>query len=171
MCWASGFSTQQLVGSRIGQGRAREDRRQALTKDNPRTALLRSLWNTEVDFQEVFMGCTIYAASPKALPADEATGQDRYHQQPHYSPPHGNCSHRLGASRARSVINSQQWSVTMRISDVYELLVTLMDCEWVKESSLTRTMCIESLHLDLGLCDLRCSLYENLQGDINNRLK
>ncbi|XP_008335290.1 GRAM domain-containing protein 2A [Cynoglossus semilaevis] len=47
------------------------------------------------------MGCTIYAASPKALPADEATGQDRYHQQPHYSPPHGNCSHRLGASRAR----------------------------------------------------------------------
>ncbi|TNN65934.1 hypothetical protein EYF80_023807 [Liparis tanakae] len=34
------------------------------------------------------MGCTIYAASPKALPADEAPGQDRYYQLPHYRHPH-----------------------------------------------------------------------------------
>ncbi|KAG7221752.1 hypothetical protein INR49_029135 [Caranx melampygus] len=57
--------------------------------------------DTEVAFQEVFMGCTIYAASPKALPADEAPGQDRYYQLPHYRQPHGNCSQRIAASRAR----------------------------------------------------------------------
>lgn len=48
------------------------------------------------------MGCTIYAASPKALPADEAPGQDRYYQLPQYRHPHGNCSQRIAASRARS---------------------------------------------------------------------
>ncbi|XP_022605411.1 GRAM domain-containing protein 2A-like isoform X1 [Seriola dumerili] len=48
------------------------------------------------------MGCTIYAASPKALPADEAPGQDRYYQLPHYRQPHGNCSQRIAASRARA---------------------------------------------------------------------
>uniref|UniRef100_A0AAX7U0Z7 GRAM domain-containing protein n=1 Tax=Astatotilapia calliptera TaxID=8154 RepID=A0AAX7U0Z7_ASTCA len=47
------------------------------------------------------MGCTIYAASPKALPADEAPGQDRYYPVPHYRHPHGNCSQRIAASRAR----------------------------------------------------------------------
>ncbi|XP_030579880.1 GRAM domain-containing protein 2A isoform X4 [Archocentrus centrarchus] len=46
------------------------------------------------------MGCTIYAASPKALPADEASGQDRYYPLPHYRHPHGNCSQRIAASRA-----------------------------------------------------------------------
>lgn len=60
------------------------------------------------DFQEVFMGCTIYAASPKALPADEAPGQDRYYQLPHYRHPHGNCSQRIAASRARSVCTAQE---------------------------------------------------------------
>ncbi|XP_023282495.1 GRAM domain-containing protein 2A-like isoform X4 [Seriola lalandi dorsalis] len=48
------------------------------------------------------MGCTIYAASPKALPADEAPGQDRYYQLPNYRQPHGNCSQRIAASRARA---------------------------------------------------------------------
>ncbi|XP_030270968.1 uncharacterized protein gramd2aa isoform X7 [Sparus aurata] len=48
------------------------------------------------------MGCTIYAASPKALPADEAHGQDRYYQLPHYRHPHGNCSQRIAAGRARA---------------------------------------------------------------------
>ncbi|PWA18841.1 hypothetical protein CCH79_00004865, partial [Gambusia affinis] len=57
--------------------------------------------DTESDFQEVFMGCTIYAASPKALPVDEARGQDRYYQLPHYSHPYGNCSQRIAACRAR----------------------------------------------------------------------
>ncbi|XP_061595412.1 GRAM domain-containing protein 2A isoform X3 [Cololabis saira] len=47
------------------------------------------------------MGCTIYAASPKALPADEASGQDTYCQPPHYHHPHGNCSQRIAACRAR----------------------------------------------------------------------
>ncbi|TMS13186.1 Zinc finger protein 609 [Larimichthys crocea] len=64
--------------------------------------------DTEGDFQEVFMGCTIYAASPKALPADEAPGQDRYYQLPHYRHPHGNCSQRIAASRARSVNTTQE---------------------------------------------------------------
>lgn len=54
------------------------------------------------------MGCTIYAASPKALPADEAHGQDRYYQLPHYRHPHGNCSQRIAASRDRSVSCSTQ---------------------------------------------------------------
>ncbi|KAF7667929.1 hypothetical protein LDENG_00041620 [Lucifuga dentata] len=47
------------------------------------------------------MGCTIYAASPKALPADEIPGRDRYCQRPHYHHPHGNCSQRIAASRVR----------------------------------------------------------------------
>ncbi|XP_078140047.1 GRAM domain-containing protein 2A [Centroberyx gerrardi] len=34
------------------------------------------------------MGCTIYAASPEALPADEARGRDRYCQLPHHRHPH-----------------------------------------------------------------------------------
>lgn len=54
------------------------------------------------------MGCTIYAASPKALPADEAPGQDRYYPVPHYRHPHGNCSQRIAASRARSVNSTQE---------------------------------------------------------------
>ncbi|XP_034737093.1 GRAM domain-containing protein 2A isoform X1 [Etheostoma cragini] len=48
------------------------------------------------------MGCTIYAASPKALPADEAPGQDGYYQLPHLRHPHGSCSQRIAASRARA---------------------------------------------------------------------
>uniref|UniRef100_A0AAQ5Z1Z0 GRAM domain-containing protein n=1 Tax=Amphiprion ocellaris TaxID=80972 RepID=A0AAQ5Z1Z0_AMPOC len=54
------------------------------------------------------MGCTIYAASPKALPADEAPGQDRYYQLPHYRPPHGTCSQRIAASRARARSMTEQ---------------------------------------------------------------
>ncbi|GLD55867.1 GRAM domain-containing protein 2 isoform X3 [Lates japonicus] len=54
------------------------------------------------------MGCTIYAASPKALPADEAPGQDRYYQLPHYRHPHGNCSQRIAASRARARSMTEQ---------------------------------------------------------------
>lgn len=54
------------------------------------------------------MGCTIYAASPKALPADEAPGQDRYYQLPQYRHPHGNCSQRIAASRARSVSSAEE---------------------------------------------------------------
>ncbi|XP_014885558.1 GRAM domain-containing protein 2 isoform X1 [Poecilia latipinna] len=64
--------------------------------------------DTEGDFQEVFMGCTIYAASPKALPADEARGQDRYYQLPHYSHPYGNCSQRIAACRARARSMTEQ---------------------------------------------------------------
>ncbi|XP_056269560.1 GRAM domain-containing protein 2A-like isoform X2 [Pseudoliparis swirei] len=58
------------------------------------------------------MGCTIYAASPKALPADEAPGQDRYYQLPHYRHPHGNCSQRkaAGRARARSMTEQQEQS-------------------------------------------------------------
>lgn len=48
--------------------------------------------DTEAVSQEVFMGCTIYAASPKALPADEAAGQDTYCRHLH-----GNCSQRIAA--------------------------------------------------------------------------
>ncbi|XP_068427395.1 GRAM domain-containing protein 2A isoform X1 [Clinocottus analis] len=54
------------------------------------------------------MGCTIYAASPKALPADEAPGQDRYYQLPHYRHPHGNCSQRIAAGRARARSMTEQ---------------------------------------------------------------
>nr|XP_043886503.1 GRAM domain-containing protein 2A isoform X4 [Solea senegalensis]XP_043886504.1 GRAM domain-containing protein 2A isoform X5 [Solea senegalensis] len=89
-----------LAGIRTGQAAQRED--------TSRTSLLRSLWDTDVDFQEVFMGCTIYAASPKALPADEAPGQDRYYQLPHYRQPHGNCSQRIAASRARARSMTEQ---------------------------------------------------------------
>ena len=102
-CWASGFCTEQLAG--ISTGRA------AQRTDTWKTPLLRSPWDAEVDFQEVFMGCTIYAASPKALPADEAPGQDRYYQLPHCRPPHGNCSQRIAASRARSVSSSRRCRV------------------------------------------------------------
>ncbi|XP_038556417.1 GRAM domain-containing protein 2A isoform X2 [Micropterus salmoides] len=57
------------------------------------------------------MGCTIYAASPKALPADEAPGQDRYYQLPHYRHPHGNCSQRIASrARARSMTEQQEQS-------------------------------------------------------------
>ncbi|KAM4597464.1 GRAM domain-containing protein 2A isoform 3-T3 [Fundulus diaphanus] len=54
------------------------------------------------------MGCTIYAASPKALPADEARGQDRYCQLPLYSHPYGNCSQRIAACRARARSMTEQ---------------------------------------------------------------
>ncbi|CAI5644847.1 unnamed protein product [Oreochromis niloticus] len=54
------------------------------------------------------MGCTIYAASPKALPADEAPGQDRYYPVSHYRHPHGNCSQRIAASRARARSMTEQ---------------------------------------------------------------
>ncbi|XP_061743021.1 GRAM domain-containing protein 2A isoform X2 [Nerophis ophidion] len=61
----------------------------------------------EAVFQEVFMGCTIYAASPKALPADEAAGQDTYYPLAHYRHLHGNCSQRI-AARARSMTEQQE---------------------------------------------------------------
>lgn len=51
--------------------------------------------------QEAFMGCTIYAASPKALPAEEAPGQDAPYQPRQRRHPHGACSQRIAASRAR----------------------------------------------------------------------
>nr|XP_040019898.1 uncharacterized protein gramd2aa isoform X4 [Gasterosteus aculeatus aculeatus] len=54
------------------------------------------------------MGCTIYAASPKALPADEAPGQDRHYQLPDYRHPHGNCSQRIAAGRARAKSMTEQ---------------------------------------------------------------
>ncbi|XP_013857028.1 GRAM domain-containing protein 2 [Austrofundulus limnaeus] len=54
------------------------------------------------------MGCTIYAASPKALPADEARGQDRYYQLPHCSHAYGNCSQRIAAYRARARSMTEQ---------------------------------------------------------------
>lgn len=54
------------------------------------------------------MGCTIYAASHKALPADEAPGQDRYYQLPRYGHLHGNCSQRIAATRARSVSSASE---------------------------------------------------------------
>lgn len=47
------------------------------------------------------MGCTIYAASPKALPAEEAPGQDAPYQLRQHRQPHGACSQRIAASRAR----------------------------------------------------------------------
>ncbi|XP_077375084.1 GRAM domain-containing protein 2A isoform X5 [Festucalex cinctus] len=54
------------------------------------------------------MGCTIYATSPKALPADEAAGRDAYYQQPpHCRHLHGNCSQRI-AARARSMTEQQE---------------------------------------------------------------
>ncbi|XP_060924569.1 GRAM domain-containing protein 2A [Limanda limanda] len=62
------------------------------------------------------MGCTIYAASPKALPADEAAGQDRYYQLPHSRPPHGNCSQRIAASRARSHTGRRRRRSPLRLS-------------------------------------------------------
>ncbi|RVE74234.1 hypothetical protein OJAV_G00020030 [Oryzias javanicus] len=68
----------------------------------------RSVPDTEADFQGAFMGCTIYAASPKALPADEASGQDRYYPLPHYHHPHGNCSQRIAACRARARSMTEQ---------------------------------------------------------------
>lgn len=72
------------------------------------------------------MGCTIYAASPKALPADEAPGQDRYYPVSHYRHPHGNCSQRIAASRARSVNSTQEvflgWlHIQERIPSMYTL--------------------------------------------------
>ncbi|KAK1891112.1 GRAM domain containing protein 2A [Dissostichus eleginoides] len=54
------------------------------------------------------MGCTIYAASPKALPAEEGPGQDRYYQLPHHRHPHGNCSQRIAAGRARARSMTEQ---------------------------------------------------------------
>ncbi|XP_056135216.1 GRAM domain-containing protein 2A [Lampris incognitus] len=56
------------------------------------------------------MGCTIYAASPEALPADEAPGRDRYYQLPYHHHPHGNCSQRIAASRARTMTEQQDQS-------------------------------------------------------------
>uniref|UniRef100_A0A4W5QI51 GRAM domain containing 2Aa n=1 Tax=Hucho hucho TaxID=62062 RepID=A0A4W5QI51_9TELE len=38
------------------------------------------------------MGCTIYAASPEALPGDEATGRDHRH---HHHRPHGPCNQKI----------------------------------------------------------------------------
>ncbi|KAJ0056751.1 hypothetical protein NL108_015292, partial [Boleophthalmus pectinirostris] len=55
------------------------------------------------------MGCTIYAASHKALSADEAPGQrGRYCPHPHYGHLHGNCSQRIAAYRARARSMSEQ---------------------------------------------------------------
>nr|XP_057933052.1 GRAM domain-containing protein 2A-like isoform X4 [Doryrhamphus excisus] len=53
------------------------------------------------------MGCTIYAVSPKALPADEAASRDTCYQPPHYRHLHGNCSQRI-AARARSMTEQQE---------------------------------------------------------------
>ena len=58
------------------------------------------------------MGCTIYAASPKALPADEAPGQDTSYQLRQYRRPHGTCSQRIAAVRARSVSRTQEAVIT-----------------------------------------------------------
>ncbi|XP_029576513.1 GRAM domain-containing protein 2A isoform X3 [Salmo trutta] len=41
------------------------------------------------------MGCTIYAASPEALPGDEATGRDHRHH--HHHRPHGPCNQKIPA--------------------------------------------------------------------------
>lgn len=117
MCWANGFSTEQLAGIRTGQAAHRKD-----TWRTPAPASCSS--DTEGDFQEVFMGCTIYAASPKALPADEARGQDRYYQLPHYSHPYGNCSQRIAACRARSV-NATQEVHTRRKTEPKGMLLVL----------------------------------------------
>ncbi|XP_077419082.1 GRAM domain-containing protein 2A isoform X3 [Vanacampus margaritifer] len=66
-----------------------------------------TLLDAEAVSQEVFMGCTIYAASPKALPADEAA-RDAYYQQPsHCHNLNGNCSQRI-AARARSMTEQQE---------------------------------------------------------------
>ncbi|XP_072321002.1 GRAM domain-containing protein 2A isoform X2 [Eucyclogobius newberryi] len=55
------------------------------------------------------MGCTIYAASHKALPTDEVPGQDHYCQLPHYrNHLHGNCSQRIAAYRARARSMTEQ---------------------------------------------------------------
>ncbi|XP_067351908.1 GRAM domain-containing protein 2A isoform X1 [Channa argus] len=54
------------------------------------------------------MGCTIYAASPKALPADETQGQESYYQVSHYRYSHGNCSQRIAANRARGRSMTEQ---------------------------------------------------------------
>nr|XP_046194125.1 GRAM domain-containing protein 2A-like isoform X5 [Oncorhynchus gorbuscha] len=42
---------------------------------------------------QVLMGCTIYAASPEALPGDEATGRDHRH----HHRPHGPCNQKIPA--------------------------------------------------------------------------
>ncbi|XP_029624128.1 GRAM domain-containing protein 2A isoform X1 [Salmo trutta] len=42
------------------------------------------------------MGCTIYAASPEALPGDEATGRDHRHHHHHHRP-HGPCNQKIPA--------------------------------------------------------------------------
>ncbi|KAM9408091.1 GRAM domain-containing protein 2A [Pholidichthys leucotaenia] len=58
------------------------------------------------------MGCTFYAGSPKALPADEAPGQDRYYPLPPLSGPHGTCCQWIAArsSRARTMTEQQEQS-------------------------------------------------------------
>ncbi|XP_061616942.1 GRAM domain-containing protein 2A isoform X3 [Phyllopteryx taeniolatus] len=86
------FPIQQLAAIRIGQAAPRKD----------------TLLDTEAVSQEVFMGCTIYAASPKALPVDEAVGQDTYYQPPPCRHLHGNCSQRI--VRARSMTEQQEHS-------------------------------------------------------------
>ncbi|KAM9817619.1 GRAM domain-containing protein 2A-like [Neosynchiropus ocellatus] len=63
------------------------------------------------------MGCTIYAASPKALPADEANGQDSYLQL--YRPCHGTCSQRI-AARARSMTEQQEPSEDAGLLNTHE---------------------------------------------------
>lgn len=55
------------------------------------------------------MGCTIYAASPKALPADEAPGQDRYYPLAQYRHLHGNCSQRIAARWVRGFTRGGEW--------------------------------------------------------------
>ncbi|XP_034015702.1 GRAM domain-containing protein 2A [Thalassophryne amazonica] len=61
-------------------------------------ARLRSLWNSEAGSSRTgFMGCTLYAASPKALPADEAPRRDRY--------PHGTAASR---TRPRSMTEQSE---------------------------------------------------------------
>lgn len=67
------------------------------------------------------MGCTIYAASPKALPADEAPGQDHYYPLAQYRHLHGNCSQRIAARWVR-------WGgggVTVRVASERKTLIDL----------------------------------------------
>ncbi|KAG7283774.1 hypothetical protein CRUP_034398, partial [Coryphaenoides rupestris] len=61
---------------------------------------------------EVYMGCTIYAASPQGLQSDQTPGRDRYYMlPPHHRHPHdGPCKQRIAAdgARSRSMTEPQQ---------------------------------------------------------------
>ncbi|XP_029000894.1 GRAM domain-containing protein 2A isoform X4 [Betta splendens] len=68
------------------------------------------------------MGCTIYAASPKALPADEAPCRERCCQAPPHRASHGNCSQRIAArARARSMTEPQDQSEEPGLTSAQDL--------------------------------------------------